>query len=135
RLDPEQRRRLAAEIVCPDDAYRARFMAELEQAAAGHGGDGAGLARAYQAQCAKDETMAEAVAARLGPGRTVIHVNGAFHTDGRLGAAARTTRRRPEANLVVLSVRSGRDAAGAADVAALKQAYGADVGDYLIMTR
>jgi uncharacterized iron-regulated protein len=67
--------------------------------------DAAMIERMYQAQCVKDETMAESIAsaAQAAPGALVIHYNGAFHSDYRLGTAARTKQRLPKANIKVVS--------------------------------
>jgi uncharacterized iron-regulated protein len=72
--------------------------------------------RYYYAQCVKDETMAESIANALvapgapGPqsdaqgGPLVVHFNGAFHSDYRLGAASRVIRRAPKSKVKVISV-------------------------------
>jgi uncharacterized iron-regulated protein len=49
----------------------------------------------YEAQCVRDDTMAESVADLLNAGRFVYHVNGSFHSDAGLGTAARVLWRRP----------------------------------------
>jgi uncharacterized iron-regulated protein len=62
--------------------------------------------RMYQAQCIKDETMGESIAtafAAAPPRVLVVHVNGAFHSDYRLGAAARTQRRLRGKRVAVVS--------------------------------
>jgi uncharacterized iron-regulated protein len=122
-LPPDRRRLAAAELRCPDDAYRRKFVAQM----AGMGSHGAhappaadsaaaAAARAaaatlhqryYEAQCTKDETMAESVAAALAPDVTVVHVNGSFHSDEWLGTADRVRRRRPDVRGVVISVVRG----------------------------
>ncbi|MGE0441786.1 MAG: ChaN family lipoprotein [Gemmatimonadales bacterium] len=51
------------------------------------------LVRVYEAQCLKDETMAESIARAWSPGGLVVHYNGSFHSDQRLGTAERTRRR------------------------------------------
>ncbi len=57
------------------------------------------IERFYFAQCVKDETMAESIAGLLNPQSSaserslIIHFNGSFHSDYRLGAAARASRR------------------------------------------
>ena len=119
-----RRAHVAADLRCPDDAYRAKFVALMGDMA-GHGapGDGAAMAqRFYEAQCVKDETMAESVAAALAPGTTVVHVNGSFHSDEGLGAVERLRRRRPDARVLVVSVAPAGTAAGS-------------LGDYVIRGR
>jgi uncharacterized iron-regulated protein len=61
------------------------------------------MLRMYQAQCLKDETMGESVARVWRPGRLVVHYNGSFHSDYRLGTAARAARRSDGANVVVVT--------------------------------
>lgn len=92
--------------------YYARFIEQM----GGHppsGDANAGDAQAkndrfYLAQCAKDETMAESVADALrgatGPRTTLVHFNGAFHSDYGGGAAERTRRRLPGRRIAVISV-------------------------------
>jgi uncharacterized iron-regulated protein len=72
------------------------------------------IERFYFAQCVKDETMAESIARALAtpssaPGAAqgaplVVHFNGAFHSDYRLGTASRVIRRAPKSNVKVISV-------------------------------
>ena len=106
-LPPSSRADVAREVACPDDAYRAKFAAEMAGMGAHGGSDSAAAAamvqRFYLAQCVKDETMGESVARALAPGRVVVHVNGSFHSDERLGTVARLLRRRPDARAQVVS--------------------------------
>jgi uncharacterized iron-regulated protein len=89
-------------------------------------------ARFYEAQCVKDEAMAEAIVAALtrgGRGTVVLHVNGAFHSDEGLGTAERVRRRLPSAKVVVVS---------AVPVANPQQANGEEhkgKGDYILLAR
>lgn len=116
KLPEAERGYLAKQFSCPSDDYFKRFT----EAMGGHPGDNksdnkgapqmpkmdaAMIEKMYQAQCVKDETMAEsiAVAAQAAPGALVIHYNGAFHSDYRLGTAARTKQRLPKANIKVVS--------------------------------
>lgn len=93
----------AREFACPeqDDEYFRRFTATMQGFGPGHGGPAdpaaaqAALVRIYQAQCIKDETMAESIAAAWQPGTLVIHMNGAFHSDFHLGTVNRTRDRLP----------------------------------------
>jgi uncharacterized iron-regulated protein len=62
----------------------------------------------------KDETMSESIANALAAQSNtqdgaqirplVVHFNGAFHSDYRLGTASRAVRRLPKANVKVISV-------------------------------
>jgi hypothetical protein len=100
----DDRRLFARDLACPaSDPYFARFV----DAMGGHpaGGSGADEAartnqRYFQAQCLKDETMAESIAQALtaaaGTNKAmVVHYNGAFHTDYGQGTAERVRRRLP----------------------------------------
>jgi uncharacterized iron-regulated protein len=108
-------RGLAAQVLaCPFDRYFDRFAQSMRE----HPGPGAkdqspdearrATERFYFAQCLKDETMAEsvaeAVARHADARRLVVHVNGAFHSDYRQGAVARTLRRLPRAAVKVVTI-------------------------------
>jgi uncharacterized iron-regulated protein len=124
-----QRNLVAAEFACPMDDYFKRFAEAMGK---GHPGAHqklqdekqsdkkqederrAMVERFYYAQCVKDETMAESIANALGTqsnsqgaaqgGPLVVHFNGAFHSDYRLGTASRAIRRLPKSNVKVISV-------------------------------
>lgn len=100
---------IASARSCPRDAYQKRF-AETMGDMSGHGmqmtkeQSAAMVQRFYEAQCLKDETMAESIAqARATHNTLVVHANGSFHSDYRLGTAARVKRRLPEARIAVVS--------------------------------
>jgi uncharacterized iron-regulated protein len=98
---------VARELQCPKgDQYYKNFVEVMS----GHGpGDAASAGitdRFYEAQCVKDETMAESIANAMsqgGAGAIVVHFNGAFHSDYGLGTASRVIRRLPAAKSVVVS--------------------------------
>jgi uncharacterized iron-regulated protein len=103
------RPQVAAQISCPEDDYFKKFRAVMGDMAS-HGGSSAGadsartrLNHVYQAQCIKDETMGESVARAWQPGRLVLHYNGAFHSDFRLGTAERALRRSGGATMMVVT--------------------------------
>lgn len=129
RPDSESERKLvASEISCPLDDYFKRFAEAMSKGHPGaHQNRGdekqtdkkqeeerqAALERFFHAQCVKDETMAESIANVLGApgtqpnaqgGPLVVHFNGAFHSDYRLGTASRVIRRAPKSNVKVISV-------------------------------
>ncbi len=88
--------------------------------------------RFYEAQCVKDEAMAEALVAawRAAPaGSIALHVDGAFHSDYGLGTAERARRRAPNAKTVVLT------AVPTKDLARPEIAAHAEKADYLLFTR
>lgn len=103
----DDRKLVASDLQCPtDDDYHHRFVAAM----ADHPlGDGQSLDRMYQAQCLRDETMAESVAkawqvAAISGTPLVVHLNGAFHSDFHEGTAARLGRRLPGKRVVVVSM-------------------------------
>lgn len=107
------KRWIATEHRCPrDDEYYRRFAESMQ----GHGNGGPSgpaldeaskrmVDRFYEAQCSKDEAMGEAVAAawRANPSAVVVHYDGAFHSDYRLGTVARAVRRSTGARTLVVS--------------------------------
>ena len=110
KLSAADRALVAADLQCPSDDYYDRFVKSMGSHPAGSQTpeqQQAMMDRYYWSQCVKDETMAEAIAVavprRSGPG-PVIHYNGAFHSDFRLGTAARVIRRLPGKRVVVISM-------------------------------
>lgn len=138
---PATERPLAArEISCPHDAYYDKFAEQMRGHSAGGGpasvADSAQMRtmtdRFYEAQCVKDETMAESIVAALGTagkGALVLHVDGAFHSDFGLGTVARVVRRRPGIAVTVLSA-IPVDAVDRTTPAEFKER-----GDFVILTR
>ena len=108
-LSPEVRLRVAANIACPEDEYFEKFrevMGDMSSHQPGTGGadsSAARLLRIYHAQCIKDETMGESVARAWAPGRLVVHYNGAFHSDFRLGTVDRARQRAEDARALVVT--------------------------------
>ena len=103
----------ARELQCPTKGdYYERFL----EAMGGHPPSGDPKAadiqvkndRFYFAQCLKDETMAESIAQafeqKAAEHATIVHVNGAFHSDYAQGTAAATMRRLPGRRVAVVSV-------------------------------
>lgn len=111
RLSPTDRTYVAQAIECPSDDYRKRFVESMNE----HPSPGTDKMtederrarddRFYHAQCIKDETMAESIAAASGAGHPlIVHYNGSFHSDYSLGTAARVKRRLKDARVVVVSM-------------------------------
>ena len=135
RLAETDRAFVASDLQCPADDYYQRFVTSMGSHPAGSQTpeqQQAMMERYYWSQCVKDETMAEAIATavqrRASPG-PVVHYNGAFHSDFRLGTAARVIRRLPAKRVVVITVLpvADLDAAAPADED-LRRA------DYLVFT-
>ncbi len=136
-LSASERSLVARELICPRDAYYQRFAQEMS----GHGPGGMSATdslaatamtnRFYEAQCVKDETMAESIVAaldRAGHGAILVHFNGAFHSNLGLGTAERVRRRRPAARIVVVT------AVPVDDVATADARAFAELGDYILIT-
>jgi uncharacterized iron-regulated protein len=108
-IPPSDRAMVAKDLSCPRDGYWKRFRATMGDMS-GHGMTltpeqlEATVWRVYQAQCIKDETMGEAIAtAHESHQALVVHANGSFHSDYRLGTAERVRRRLPKAKIAVVS--------------------------------
>ncbi len=113
-LSNGRRALVAKDLQCPKDKYYENFV---EVMGGGHSAGPQPTAAApspmqgmtdlfYQAQCIKDETMAESIVAaraNAGAGSLVVHYTGSFHSDYSLGTVSRVARRAPDAKLVVLS--------------------------------
>ncbi len=96
-LSETDRAQLGWPVLAPEgDAYHGRFVGVMKEGAA-HGMTmtDAQLARTYQAQCLRDQTMASSVATLLESGKRVFHVNGSFHSDAGLGTVQRLLWLRP----------------------------------------
>jgi uncharacterized iron-regulated protein len=125
---------VAAQNSCPRDDYFTRFDAVMGDMSA-HGMRPSPeerttmVSRMYESQCAKDEAMGEAVANAMTEHNTlVIHANGAFHSDYRLGTVERVRRRAPRAKLIVVTFAPVKD---------LDTANGREkrkMGDYVVFT-
>ena len=131
---------MAREHACPKDAYHAKFAETMKGHSAGGGPPTAADAAAmnqmtwrfYEAQCVKDEAMAESIVSALTcspEGTIVFQVDGAFHSDFGLGTAARVRRRLPGVKSVVLS------AIPVADPAKGDAKAHEGKADYLVFTR
>ena len=71
----------------------------------GHDFDADSLERYYQAQCIKDDTMAESIVIALDyyKKRPLIHFNGAFHSRSFLGTADRLQEALPRLKIAVIT--------------------------------
>jgi uncharacterized iron-regulated protein len=138
-LSPVNRAFAAKQFSCEHDEYWDRFAKEMGDMS-GHGPEAmkqtpeekaAALERIYQSQCAKDETMGEsiAIAYNAAPLRAlVVHVNGSFHSDYRLGTAERARRNLKGKRIVVVNF------APVADLDAANADELRKVGDYVVFT-
>jgi uncharacterized iron-regulated protein len=125
---------LAAQNSCPRDEYFRRFR-EVMGDMTGHGMTLTPeqvedmVWRTYEAQCVKDEVMGESIVRAREAHRTlVVHANGAFHSDYRLGTVERVRRRAPRTRTLVVSF---------VPVTDLDAASGRErrrLGDYVVFT-
>lgn len=103
----------AADLQCPHDTYFDRFAGQMGSGAHQSGASSAAgtdttTERYYWAQCVKDETMAESIAAAFGkqggtPG-VVVHVTGSFHSDYGDGTGERVRRRLAGRRVAIVSM-------------------------------
>jgi uncharacterized iron-regulated protein len=107
----DDKRLFARDLSCATtDPYFTRFVDAIGgHSTAGSADAAQSNARYFQAQCIKDETMAESIAQALtaanGTNKAmVVHYNGAFHTDYGQGTTERVRRRLPNRRVVVLSI-------------------------------
>ena len=120
----------AALVQAPRDGAWGRFKAVMESMGGAHGAtamDAETVGHFYEAQCVRDETMAETITRRLeaAPDGLVLHVNGQFHSDYGDGIPRRVLWRRPLTKVVIVSF---------VPVADVKKAPAADRGiaDYVV---
>lgn len=112
----------------PDPVYAAKFMALM-----GDGGGSSsphGPAYLIDAQALWDAGMGYAIAGALmrQPGALVVHVNGGFHSEERMGAPTQLLRYRPGTKFLSVAMVSGRGFPNF-DVSKLGK-----LGDYIIVT-
>ena len=93
-----------------EPAYRARF----EEAMREHGGaESADLEDWFAAQCVKDDRMAEAIIGHLeaqgDAPPLIVHWCGRFHSDHRLGTVSRLANRKPDLEIITVSMETTED--------------------------
>jgi uncharacterized iron-regulated protein len=113
-LPQAERDFVAVDISAPKDDYFKRFAETMSGHPIGTGGNKSEAEeremteRFYLAQCVKDDTMAESIARAydrsMEPKPLIVHFNGAFHSDYRLGTAARVRTRLEKARVAVVSI-------------------------------
>lgn len=103
-----ERRLLARETNAPGDEYKERFYRTMRETMGGMNRHFEGddmLQRLYEAQCLKDDTMAESIVTHLqrNPGIKVVHFCGDFHSNAGLGTVSRVIQRKPALKVAVIS--------------------------------
>jgi uncharacterized iron-regulated protein len=112
----------------PSEAYTKKFNALM-----GAGEDPAAAnphTPIVFSQALWDATMAYSIARSLkkNKGELVVHLNGAFHTEGRLGTVEQLLRYRPKARVIVVTMRYEDD------FKTFDKAKHTDLGDFVILT-
>ncbi len=104
KLPREERLLIAGKLTAPADDYRKAFFQTMGDMSA-HPLKAENLEKMYQAQCIKDDTMAESIAFALkeNPAAQVLHFNGDFHSRNFLGTVSRLQSAMPALKIAVLS--------------------------------
>jgi len=116
----------------PSDAYKTKFNALMS----GNSGDPAARmspnasANLIHSQSLWDATMANSVANYLSKnkGALVVHLNGGFHTESRLGTIEQLMHYRPKTKALVVTMQSEDD------VTKFDQTKHKGIGDFVILT-
>ncbi len=121
----------ATDISAPHDQAWTRFRAVMLSMGGDHGGmtmDEDTIARFYDAQVARDATMADSIVRTLDttPGAFVLHVNGQFHSDYGDGIPRRIVWHRPLTKVLIVSIIPVPDPTKAAPPA------GNSLADYIV---
>jgi uncharacterized iron-regulated protein len=125
-LDPAEKKWLAVTTTAPDDGYWELFKSFM--GGGGVSSHGGGMTeeqihRFYEAQCLKDDTMAESIENALGSPpeawplyshsrsywTRVFQLNGSFHSDYGYGVAQRVRQRLPRARVYTIALRPTPD--------------------------
>jgi uncharacterized iron-regulated protein len=110
-MKPETRGWAAAELHLGDGPYKDKYLV-FAAGDGSHGkeakdsaGPGEAVLRSFAAQVTRDDTMAESIVRHLRahPGRKVVHLNGAFHSESFLGTAERVKLRDPALKVAVVN--------------------------------
>ncbi len=95
-----------------------------------NGGDTHSLAKILDSQTLWDATMAFSIAERLKNDKNslIVHLNGSFHTENRLGTAEQLLKLSPKAKVLVVTMRSEDD------FTKFDKAKHTDLGNFIILT-
>lgn len=106
KFTTEEKNWCASKINAPDGAYKDKFFEVMGSSTSAKKDDRyAAMERMYNAQCLKDDTMAESIASWLdkNKGGKVLHINGAFHSANGLGVPEKLKALRPNLKVVVIT--------------------------------
>lgn len=110
----------------PSEKYAAKFKALMGPSPEAQ----MGIDKILASQSLWDATMANSVEKYLksNKGSLVVHLNGAFHTESRLGTVEHLLKYRPKAKVLVITIRYDDD------FKTFDKAKNTDIGDYVILT-
>jgi uncharacterized iron-regulated protein len=143
RLGPDSLRALSVEakewlpplpFATASPAYAAKFNQLMNGTQMSGGAQGASAPHAMphllDAQSLRDATMAYAIAQQLKrqPNSLVLHVNGAFHSEERLGVPEQLLRYRPKTRTLIITIVSDES------YPSFDRARFGRLGDFIIMT-
>jgi uncharacterized iron-regulated protein len=138
-LTAAERDLVAQQTAAPDEGYWSQFKSFM--GGSGGASHGAGMTdeqirHFYEAQCLKDDTMAESIAGAWNIAH-VFQVNGSFHSDYGYGTAQRVRQRLPQALVYTIALRPTPDfvpksLGGSLDPQSEMQAGGTAVADFVI---
>lgn len=109
-ISADKRDWAAAKLHLDDGPYKDRFIAFAGDSGS-HGEPASAedevseaVLRSFAAQVTRDDTMAESIVQHIdaNPGRTVVHLNGSFHSAAFLGTVERVKWRRPDLEIAVV---------------------------------
>jgi len=127
-LSPEAKKWLAPlPFASPSAEYAKKFNSLMGGM---NGGDNHSLTKILDSQTLWDATMAFSIAERLKNNKNslIIHLNGSFHTENRLGAAEQLLTFSPKAKVLVITMRSEDD------FTKFDKTKHTDLGDFVILT-
>ena len=103
KLPAKQRLMVAAQPFVEVDGYSKKFFGVM--GLTGHVKTTSRLYQSYQAQLARDNTMAESISKALqaSPKAQVVHLNGSFHSAEHLGTVGALKRLKPALKVVVIT--------------------------------
>jgi len=109
RISEEQSQWAAKSLDLENEKYKAKFMSFIKASGRSHGQTSDVATKrqmnTYAAQLLRDTTMAESIVKGLTvyPNHQIVHLNGSFHSDGRLGTVAVLETILPEIKVSVVS--------------------------------
>ncbi len=110
----------------PSDAYAKKFTDLM----GGMGGENHGLTKILDSQTLWDATMAFSIAEYLKNNKSalVVHLNGSFHTENRLGTAEQLLKINPKLKITVVTIKYEDD------FTKFEKTKYENLGDYIILT-